>query len=232
MSNNEADLQEFIKSGDAKGLLDILDSEEDWMTCFDAAEALAQLGNAQGLDYLIDALQDHDEEKRSIAREILEGINSRRGNLALRQIKPTINQRPENVPSRELDTQTDNHSPIPFPKSRQARFILVLITFAVALIIAALMGEVEGGAIAVIAFPIGLLGLMPAVMNRAFASISDGDYGEGLMLLLGYGVLGWILYVGLALFIVRTTPRRTALILYVSLIFLLVANVAGCNESW
>lgn len=78
------------EKGDFKSLIRILQKESgvDWMFRLDAAEALAQIGNEQGVDYLISALQSSDTDKSDtdkseVAREILEGLNDQRGNLAL-----------------------------------------------------------------------------------------------------------------------------------------------------
>jgi hypothetical protein len=133
--------------------------------------------------------------------------------------------------------KTDNPLPI-FFESRQARVVLVVATFALALIIVAmvLIGKANDVSIVgtyAILFPTGLLWLMPVLVTIVTKSPSHEGGGIGdMFLLLGYSFLGWILYLGLALFIVRATKLRTALILYLLLIFLLVANVAGCSFSF
>ena len=73
--SRQSPLQEYIASGNINGLLDILSNEKDWMKRFDAAEALTRLGDGHGKEYLNNALQDRDEEKRNIAKEILEGLD-------------------------------------------------------------------------------------------------------------------------------------------------------------
>ncbi len=87
MSNKESHVQKCIRSGNVEGLLSILRNEQDWMVCFDAAEGLAQLGNGHGKAYLLEALQDRDEEKRAIAREILDGLDSQTGNPTMDQMQ-------------------------------------------------------------------------------------------------------------------------------------------------
>lgn len=64
----------FRRKGDAKGLIEIMKSNHDWMLRLDAAEALAQLGNEQGKNFLISSLESSDEDVRDIAKEILERL--------------------------------------------------------------------------------------------------------------------------------------------------------------
>ena len=56
------------------------------MLSINAAEALAQLGDKRGLDSLINALSNADNDIRDVAREILETINDPQGNQTLSQL--------------------------------------------------------------------------------------------------------------------------------------------------
>ena len=67
-------INSFREKGDVKGLIEIIKSNHDWMLRLDAAEALAQLGNEQGINYLISSLESPDDDIRDIAKEILEGL--------------------------------------------------------------------------------------------------------------------------------------------------------------
>lgn len=68
---------------DIKGLIEILvkENQADWEFRLDTAEALAQIGNEQGMNYLISALEAPDAEVRDVAREILEGLGDQQNNL-------------------------------------------------------------------------------------------------------------------------------------------------------
>lgn|GEM_PF-3897886 len=126
--------------------------------------------------------------------------------------------------------KTDSPLPIRFFERWQDKIKLVVVTFTVAPIITAIILRANGESTAggyIIIFPIGLFWLLIARVTE-----SPGYEGGGIVMVFlysFYSFLGWILYFGLTLFIVRATKPRMALILYVLLIFLLVANIAGCN---
>ena len=138
--------------------------------------------------------------------------------------------------------KTDNLLLIRIFESRKARAILVAVTIIISLIITAIIVKVNDVSIndeSVVAwvwvvvwyaiyFPIGLIWSMPAGVVTMLTGGEGGGIGMVFSHLL-YIFLGWILYWGLALLIVRATKFRTAFILYMLLIFLLVANIAGCN---
>lgn len=82
--------------GDRQGLFVVLDNKNDWMLSLDAAEALVQLDDDRGLNYLIGALDDPKAAVRDVSREILEGLNNPEGNLALQSHPPgSIHSDPE-----------------------------------------------------------------------------------------------------------------------------------------
>lgn len=76
------------QKGDVEALAAILEDKHDWMLSLDAAEALVQLEDQRGLDYLINALTNPSADIRAVATEILEGLNHPRGNAALRSHQP------------------------------------------------------------------------------------------------------------------------------------------------
>jgi len=90
-------IEELQQKGDIDGLHKILNNEQDWMLRLDAAEVLAQSGNARGLDFLINALDDSDTEVREVANEILEELDIPRGNEALQQPRKPISPRSKPV---------------------------------------------------------------------------------------------------------------------------------------
>ncbi len=129
--------------------------------------------------------------------------------------------------------KTDNPLPIHFIENRQARIILVVLTLAVILIITAMILKINDVSIAgmyTILFPTGLLWFMPELVARVTSPSSEGGGIAMFSMLFVYSLLGWILYFGLALFIILATKPRTALILYVLLTFLFITNIAGCNN--
>jgi hypothetical protein len=80
-----SEINTLKERGDSKSLIKFLQKENgaDWMFRLDAAEALAKIGNEQGVDYLISALQSPNIDISEVAKEILEGLNDHKGNLAL-----------------------------------------------------------------------------------------------------------------------------------------------------
>lgn len=71
------------QKGDIQGLVAILNNKRNWMLSLDAAEALVQLEDERGLNYLINALDNPNIDIREIAREILEGLDVPQGNMEL-----------------------------------------------------------------------------------------------------------------------------------------------------
>ncbi len=129
--------------------------------------------------------------------------------------------------------KTDNPLLIHFIENRQARIILVVLTLAVSLIITAMILKINDVSIAgmhTILFPTGLLWFMPELVARVTSPSSEGGGIAMFSMLFVYSLLGWILYFGLALFIILATKPRTVLILYVLLTILFVTNIAGCNN--
>jgi len=81
--SKEEKIIEMRQMGDLNGLVKIINNDDEWMFRMDAAEALAQLGDKRGLNYIIHSLDDSDADVRDIAKQILEGLNDPRGNQAL-----------------------------------------------------------------------------------------------------------------------------------------------------
>jgi hypothetical protein len=70
--------------GDIEGLVHMLNYHPDPVLRLDAAEALADLQDARGLDYLTTALDDPDEDLKEVAAELLDWLDVPTGNEALR----------------------------------------------------------------------------------------------------------------------------------------------------
>ncbi|MFT3891609.1 MAG: hypothetical protein QM730_08260 [Anaerolineales bacterium] len=76
-------VEKLKQKGDTQGLVSILNNSHNWMLALDAAEALVQLEDERGLNYLINALENPNIDFREVAREILEGLDVPQGNMAL-----------------------------------------------------------------------------------------------------------------------------------------------------
>jgi hypothetical protein len=81
--SKEEKIIEMKQKGDLNGLVKIIKNDTEWIFRMAAAEALAQLGDKRGLNYLIHSLDDSDADVRNAAKKILEGLNDPRGNQAL-----------------------------------------------------------------------------------------------------------------------------------------------------
>src|SRR5262245_141483 len=95
--SKEEKIIEMKQIGDLNGLVKIIKNDAEWIFRMDAAEALAQLGDKRGLNYIIHSLDDSDAEVRDVTKEILERLNDPRGNQALLQ-------------PRKLDTVHSHHN--------------------------------------------------------------------------------------------------------------------------
>ncbi len=81
-------IAQLESAGDIYGLLTVLHTENDPRLRLDAADALTQMGNQEGEDYLIGLLQSQGANERDAGREILENLNDPLANAALRSRQP------------------------------------------------------------------------------------------------------------------------------------------------
>ena len=79
----------LYEKSDIDGLVEILVHDQDWLIRIDAAEALALLNDARGIDYLIASMRDVDPEVSGVAKEILTELNDPKGNKALESLNQT-----------------------------------------------------------------------------------------------------------------------------------------------
>ena len=105
---------------------------------------------------------------------------------------------------------------IGFPESRESRLVLVLATILAAI---TLTGVITDN------FQLSFLGLIffPAGLT-AFFQILD-SLGDRILF------LGWFAYLLLSGLIIRAQKRRTAIMLFVLLVLMLLANVRGCASQ-
>lgn len=71
-------INELVRMGDREGLNEIMDNNDDWMTQFDAAEALVKMNDPRGLEFLLIARESEDDEIVAVAEEILSSPAARR----------------------------------------------------------------------------------------------------------------------------------------------------------
>lgn len=72
------EINELVRMRDVESLYDLMETHDDWMTQLDAAEALIELGERGGLDFIQSAWQSDSQEVREYAGEILEDPDVRR----------------------------------------------------------------------------------------------------------------------------------------------------------
>ena len=78
-------IQQLWMQGDVDALRRIMEGDPDVPMRLEAAEALADLGDEDGLDFLIEMLDDTEEEHDEMAAEMLDWLDLPRGNEALRE---------------------------------------------------------------------------------------------------------------------------------------------------
>ena len=66
----KSQIDELIKMGDRESLYELMTEDEDWLTQFDAAEGLVQLGDRRAYEFLLTATMSDDEEILEVANEI------------------------------------------------------------------------------------------------------------------------------------------------------------------
>jgi hypothetical protein len=68
--NADPEIKQLWVDGDTQSLAEIVEHDADWMMRLDAAEALADLGDERGDEYLAGAMQDPAPDVRALAGEI------------------------------------------------------------------------------------------------------------------------------------------------------------------
>ena len=63
-------LENLVAMRDSGTLYELMTEDEDWLTQFDAAEALIKLGDQRGYEFVVTAMLSDDEEILEVAREI------------------------------------------------------------------------------------------------------------------------------------------------------------------
>ena len=214
------------QQNDLPALLAMLENEPDWMEALDAAEALAQLGDARGLERLIQALGDPDPDVREVAREILSGLDDPRGNQALQQpFTPAdvVFQQPVSRFKRFVSFFEDDHG------REIVRVILFLTAFLAAVFYL-------GGsmllylliALPIISlFPVGMLAIPYLLLSQP---LTDTQI-KLIMPPLGWiiGLVGWIAYFAIMHAGVKAKKTAIFVVIYILFLLLLFGNVAGCT---
>ena len=67
-----AQITDLVRMRDVDTLFELMEDSDDWMMQLDAAEGLIQLGERDGLDFILNAQQSESREVRQYADEILD----------------------------------------------------------------------------------------------------------------------------------------------------------------
>ena len=176
------------QKGDIQGLNKLLKKEKELVYRFDAAEALAQLGDENGLIYLINALDDSDKEVRGIAKEILQGLNDPRGNRALNQ--------PHKPPRKQTARNKENLTPWYAVKVGLAVGVaVILISFVIIILLWDIYMDSHPVIVTILwtwpGFVFGIVGaLIGKYMKEASASITVGAVIGAIT-----GIGGWLIFI-------------------------------------
>jgi hypothetical protein len=65
-------IDDLVRMRDVETLHEIMTEDEDWLTQFDAAEGLIELGDRRGYEFVMSAMLSDDEEILEVAKEIRE----------------------------------------------------------------------------------------------------------------------------------------------------------------
>ncbi len=65
-------IDELVRMRDIDSLYELMTEDEEWLTQFDAAEGLIQLGDRRGYEFVLSAMLSDDEEIREVAQEIID----------------------------------------------------------------------------------------------------------------------------------------------------------------
>src|SRR5512140_2331775 len=65
-------IDELVKMRDIQSLYELMTEDDEWLTQFDAAEGLIQLGDRRGYEFVLTALLSDDESIREVAQEIID----------------------------------------------------------------------------------------------------------------------------------------------------------------
>lgn len=65
-------IDELVRMRDIETLFELMTEDEEWLTQFDAAEGLIQLGDRRGYEFVLTALLSDDDQIREVAQEIID----------------------------------------------------------------------------------------------------------------------------------------------------------------
>jgi hypothetical protein len=249
--SDETKIAELKLKNDILGLHEIVDNGRDWMLSLDAAEALAQLGDKRGLDKLINALSDSDNNIRDVAREILEAINDPQGNQALSQLheSPDVLPFPSQLITKSVTFAISKHLVI-------IKFFSLFLALEIAMLgfYNYLCGDISNkwyclSMLPYFAFfPMGMYEI-PGII---FQKIGFSEYFSAniiprntlneiinfppisaLIMLLPFFaiIIGWFIYFRLMMFGAKVKNPFIFAIIYFLFILLLLGNISGCTSQ-
>src|SRR5215210_7168069 len=65
-------VDDLIAMRDADTLFELMTEDDEWITQFDAADGLIQLGDRRGYEFVITSMMSDDEEILEVAQEIMD----------------------------------------------------------------------------------------------------------------------------------------------------------------
>src|SRR5512140_2421164 len=65
-------IDELVRMRDVQTLYELMTEDEEWLTQFDAAEGLIQLGDRRGYEFVLSAMLSDDEAIHEVAQEIID----------------------------------------------------------------------------------------------------------------------------------------------------------------
>src|SRR5215204_3084766 len=71
-------VDDLVAMRDTETLYELMTEDEEWITQFDAAEGLIQLGDQRGYEFIITSMASDDEEILEVAQEIMDSAEFKR----------------------------------------------------------------------------------------------------------------------------------------------------------
>ena len=71
-------VDDLVAMRDAETLYELMTEDEEWITQFDAAEGLIQLGDRRGYEFVVTSMMSDDDEILEVAQEIMDSAEFKR----------------------------------------------------------------------------------------------------------------------------------------------------------
>jgi hypothetical protein len=76
--NMSSQVDDLVAMRDAETLYELMTEDEEWITQFDAAEGLIQLGDRRGYEFIVTSMMSDDNEILEVAQEIMDSAEFKR----------------------------------------------------------------------------------------------------------------------------------------------------------